>query len=62
MCLDHVGAARRYDPGLLSDAFCSSRPSADCSSGAVALHPFKTVDQQVDCIHQAALAESAPPP
>ncbi|CAK0867292.1 unnamed protein product [Prorocentrum cordatum] len=62
MCLDYVSAARRYDPGLLSDALCGSRPSADCSSGAVALHPFKTVDQQVDCIHQAALAESAPPP
>lgn len=62
MCLDYVGANRRYDPGLLSDAFCSSQPEAVCSSGAVAVHPFKTVDQQMDCLHQAALAESAPPP
>jgi hypothetical protein len=59
MCLDHIEVARRFDPGLLSDAFCSSAPDSDCASGAVAMHPMKTVAQQQDCVHQATRATPA---
>eukprot|EP00428_Durinskia_dybowskii_P049761 CAMPEP_0170327188 /NCGR_PEP_ID=MMETSP0116_2-20130129/64478_1 /TAXON_ID=400756 /ORGANISM="Durinskia baltica, Strain CSIRO CS-38" /LENGTH=513 /DNA_ID=CAMNT_0010580259 /DNA_START=29 /DNA_END=1570 /DNA_ORIENTATION=+ len=67
-CLDQVGAQKREGFQFLNDMYCASpvneqgqtylevykQKGPTCTDGKVAFHPYKTVDELVECLEQAA--------
>jgi len=59
-CLDNVGAVGIEESELLRDGYCPVAGPKACEFGAVAFHPFKTVQQWQAC-HVAGSQAPAQP-